>query len=1136
MERRFNAHAPVWCLIASITRLAACLLLAAFGCSSNHRGSPTPRPELDLSMTFQAEDFQYVSEGEIVPLELFPGWVAVRSQSDEIQILRSQLEAAPGVRAPLQALEAGRSLWLIELQEGLGSEEILDLLARLNGSAGIDFASPVFQAASTRAVVTEEILIKFRSDASPEDIAYFLASRKLGIIRENYPLERCYLVSFSSSSGSNPLVLSVELSSEPLVEYCNPNFLELMEAPAVRTPRPEQGELEPASSLSLQTGQIFYPNVFQDFDWLSSGPSEMPSGWEVLASEDFEEAPVLPNWANQDRDPADGLYFWGAMDDAQFPSYRSDSYPAEGNKGWVAAQHDPPSPDRRPDDFPEGYASHMDTWLVRTVNLSDSLWARLRFRVAFYAPSTEKFGWYASSDGLNWHGNEWEGVGEKCRFYCVWPYDLCWRGLGTPPPNTGIFFYFDNVPEIGDLTGLRNVRVGLRFQSDGVMTAPSSGFCAEENFYGLFIDNILIEHLPASRASSITTDPLSKWQWGLRNTGQSGGVSGYDTHAVPAWDFLGSLPYVFLPEHPSNPVVVAVLDSGVDLSHEDLNVLEGYDARYDPESYYGETVDSRGGAYPWDGHGTACAGIIGARNNSLGVVGVAPGVKILPVRIGSTPTWAEGKLIFATSAQTADGILWAVDHGARILSNSWGGGSPRDVLKEAIRAAVSAGAVVICSSGNDNRDWPAFPASYEDTIAVGAMSPCGERKNPSSCDGEWWWGSNYGNAERSGAPQIDVVAPGVLVSTTDITADGGYVPANPSAGKNGNYFLSFSGTSAATPHVAGAAALILSANPFLSAQEVREILQQTAQEVGSPGWDYETGFGLVNAYGAVLEANERRPLDLQPVGLSHADPLLIGAVNLIEVRLLNKGETRSVQTNYRICLSTNNDVIDDSDLLLNGGSVTLEPGEERTFQAQMLVPGVTPAGPAYLILWVDPLNHVAENDETNNQLARPVQLLYPALLSVKPSQVDFGMVYVGSTVSRILTLRNEPVQTPAAILTIASVSLGGNPGFNHPDNLLPSTPYQLAPYQSSQIWLYFSPQEAGSYSGTLTVRSNDPNRPYAKFPFRRQRVVQQGLRWLWPVFRWTSVFGRQQLPSRSATRAVRLSPGPWIFPASLHGS
>ena len=1071
---------------ASVVFFVLCLLQAALGCSSDHSKSTVPPPESELSMSFQLQDFQYVSEGEIVPLELYRGWVAVRSRAGELDPLRSALESTPGVRSPLEALEAARGLWLIELEDGLGSEEILELLERLNGASGIDFASPVFQAPSSRGIVTEEIVVKFRRDASPEDITDLLSSRGLGVIKEDYPLERCYLVSFARPSGPNPLVVSTELSSHPLVEYCHPNFFEVMEAPDARKPLLEEDGFRPLSTLPLRKAGMFYPNVFQEFDWISQGLIEVPSGWQVLAGEDFEGDQILGGWTNEDRNPETGRYFWGPVDDASYPAYIAspqEAYPGEGQKGWVAARHDPSSPDLWPDSPQEAYAQNMDTWLVRTVDLSNSLWARLRFRMVFWAPSTETFGWFASPDGLNWHGTELEGKGDQRRFYCYWPFPgALWDP--DPPSLKGVYFNLTSVPEIGDLSGLPNVRVGLRFQSDGSVTATPY---TDLPFYGVFLDNILLEHLPANRASSITTDPLSKWQWGLHNTGQSGGTPGYDIDAVRAWDLLQSVSGIAMPADPSNPVVVAVLDTGVDLAHEDLNVLEGYDARYHAGDAYRELQDSRGGANPCDGHGTACAGIIGARNNTKGVVGVAPGVKILPIRIASTNyiDYVDGclnvLLIFSTPAEIADGIVWAVNHGARVLSNSWGGGRPYDVIRDALREAVSAGAVVICSSGNDNRNLPGYPARYEETIAVGAMSPCGERKNPSSCDGEWWWGSNYGNAELSDASQIDVVGPGVLVATTDITGDGGYVPANPSTGKDGNYFVSFNGTSSACPFVAGVAALVLSANPYLSSQEVREILQQSAQDLGDPGRDLETGFGLVNAYRAVDLALEET-LDLRPVHLSIPDPLFIGASQLIAVGLRNDAAYRAAQTTLRIYLSRNNAQIDGSDTLLLERTVTLEPGEEKTLQAQMLVPGVTPAGPAFLIAWVDPLNRVAERDETNNQLARQVQLLHPPCLSVKPSQVDFGSVEVGSTVSRTVTLQNEPVQTPAAGLTVTSLSIEGNPAFDHPDNLLPSTPYTLAPYQSSRIWLYFSPQAAGTYSGTLTVRSNDPNQPVRQIP------------------------------------------------------
>jgi len=138
------------------------------------------------------------------------------------------------------------------------------------------------------------------------------------------------------------------------------------------------------------------------------------------------------------------------------------------------------------------------------------------------------------------------------------------------------------------------------------------------------------------------------------------------------------------------------------------------------------------------------------------------------------------------------------------------------------------------------------------------MSPCGERKSTTSCDDEDWpnnGGSNYGD-------ELDLIAPGVFIPTTDIQGSFGY---NTTVGSSGDYHLDFGGTSAATPHVAGVAALVLSANPNLSQDQVRDILESTAQKVGSYSystttgrtngtWSNQVGYGLVDAYESVLAA------------------------------------------------------------------------------------------------------------------------------------------------------------------------------------------------------------------------------------------------------------------------------------------
>lgn len=318
-----------------------------------------------------------------------------------------------------------------------------------------------------------------------------------------------------------------------------------------------------------------------------------------------------------------------------------------------------------------------------------------------------------------------------------------------------------------------------------------------------------------------TTDPLYNNQWGLDNTGQYSGTPGMDIKVCNAWNY----------SHGAS-IKVAVIDEGVDLGHPDLNIGTGFDAT---------GGGSGGGPNNPDAHGTNCAGIIGAINNSIGVSGVAPQVQIIPVRIAI----GNGSGGWITSdAQIANGINWAYPN-ADVLSNSWGGGSPSSLIDNAISNAVTLGrggkgCIVVFSTGNSNSSV-SYPATNSNVIAVGAMSMCAQRKNPSSCDGENWWGSNFGSG-------LSVVAPGVKIETTDITGGNGYT--------GGDYNSSFHGTSSACPFVSGIAALMLSANPCMEWHEVRNVIEITADKVGSysygtsmpnGNWNNEMGYGLANA-------------------------------------------------------------------------------------------------------------------------------------------------------------------------------------------------------------------------------------------------------------------------------------------------
>jgi subtilisin family serine protease len=337
-----------------------------------------------------------------------------------------------------------------------------------------------------------------------------------------------------------------------------------------------------------------------------------------------------------------------------------------------------------------------------------------------------------------------------------------------------------------------------------------------------------------------SNDPLFNIQWGLRNTGQFGGEEDIDIRAEQAWTITTGSPNIR----------TAVFDEGIEMNHPDLTA-----------NIVGNGFNATTGAPPsviYGNHGTACAGIVSAvQDNAIGVSGVAPNSGLISISI-NFPT--------STFNQLANGINWAWQNGAHIISNSWGGGIPSAIFDNAINNALTQGrgglgTVVVFSSGNDN-GVVAYPAnSNPGILAVGSISQCGERKNPASCDGENWWGSNFG-------AQLDVVAPGVLIPTTDRQGTNGYTA--------GDYVNDFNGTSSACPHVAGLAALVLSVNPNLTFAQVNNIIEQSAQKIrpdlynyantaGRPNgtWNNQMGYGLINAQQAlILAGGNSCPADL----------------------------------------------------------------------------------------------------------------------------------------------------------------------------------------------------------------------------------------------------------------------------------
>jgi thermitase len=290
-----------------------------------------------------------------------------------------------------------------------------------------------------------------------------------------------------------------------------------------------------------------------------------------------------------------------------------------------------------------------------------------------------------------------------------------------------------------------------------------------------------------------------------------------------------------------NPRVrIAILDEGVDTRHEDLKaaVVAAYDAA-DKDEFQEPN--------PWDGHGTACAGLAAAvSNNGMGVRGIGAGCSLMAVRIAHSNS-PHGKWV-TVSEQIAVAIDWCVSNGADVLSNSWGGAESNAIVAAFDRARKNGregkGCVVIAAAGNDGTNEVLFPAASKGVLAVSASNEFDEFKTSTSRDGEDWWGSCFG-------PSVSIAAPGVHNYTTDITGADGYNP-------DGNYYPSFNGTSSATPIVAGAAGLILSANPELTEAEVLKILCESADKIGpfayKDGRNDQFGFGRLNVFKAIQTA------------------------------------------------------------------------------------------------------------------------------------------------------------------------------------------------------------------------------------------------------------------------------------------
>ncbi|MEI7845363.1 MAG: S8 family serine peptidase [Chloroflexota bacterium] len=295
----------------------------------------------------------------------------------------------------------------------------------------------------------------------------------------------------------------------------------------------------------------------------------------------------------------------------------------------------------------------------------------------------------------------------------------------------------------------------------------------------------------------------------------------YVVHALetipndPYWSYQHNLRAIRAPQGwdlstGGSTATIAVIDTGIDLNNPELaaKILQGIDY-----------VD--GDNIPQDehGHGTHVAGIAAAvSNNSEGIAGVSWGAKILPVRVLD----AEGS---GTYDNVASAIVWAADQGAQVLNLSLGGLDNSDTLEKAVNYAISKGVIVVAAAGNYGDNSIFYPANYPGVIAVGATD---EQNNRA-------YFSSYGK-------QLDLVAPGDSIISLDLWGD----------------YTNMSGTSMASPHVAGLAAILVSL-PGNSSALVEHQMEASALDLGDKGWDQYFGNGLIQVDRAILLAHSFTP-------------------------------------------------------------------------------------------------------------------------------------------------------------------------------------------------------------------------------------------------------------------------------------
>jgi subtilisin family serine protease len=553
-----------------------------------------------------------------------------------------------------------------------------------------------------------------------------------------------------------------------------------------------------------------------------------------------------------------------------------------------------------------------------------------------------------------------------------------------------------------------------------------------------------------------TNDTFLANQWSLNNTGsaiQNNGTPGADMRVFNAWGISTG-----------TNIKVAIIDEGVDLVHPDLvgNMLPGFD---------GTGLGSAGAPSGNDAHGTACAGIVAAvGNNNLGIAGVAYGAKIIPIRIA----YSSGTSWVTTNAQIGTSLDWAWNQGgADVLSNSWGGGSSSALINDPITRATTQGrgglgSPVLFAAGNNN-GAVSYPATLQNVISVVAMSMCNQRKSTTSCDGETFWGSNFGT-------NADIAAPGVKIYTSDISGTAGY--------STGDYTATFNGTSSACPNAAGVMALILSINPGLNVTQARQIIESSCDKVGgytytagvanqpNGTWSSDLGHGRVNAFAALQLANPQPCVNPPALATAIASPNAICGSGTVSLSL--NGATFGTGQTYQWQSSPDNTTWTNISGQ-TGQSATASVSTATWFRCLVTCGSTTPSTAVQVTINNPTINSFphTQNFDASSSL--------PCGWTTQNVNADANTWFVGSTSAR---------STPNNIAYSYNTTLAGNDWiFTPPLNLVAGQNYRVRFWYRARSATYAEKLEvkwgasasaAGMTSAAIFSNSNIINTTYAE--------------------------------------------------------